>query len=143
MLEKFLIAIGLKESHENFLEETSVNSVRPSSDNLFEENQNDDIKIHLQVDDVEIKAVRSFSDMHELGKTVKEEYIVCMDIRDVLDNQERRRILDFVTGMAFIANYTMRSINKEGVFLIIPSNKTLVTKEKERLQELGLYKINV
>jgi len=45
--------------------------------------------------------------------------------------------------MAFIANYTMRSINKEGVFLIIPSNKTLVTKEKERLQELGLYKINV
>lgn len=143
MIEKFLIAIGLKEPQENFLDEVSVNSVRPSSDNLFKENQNDDIKIHVQVDEVEIKAIRSFNDMHELGKIVKDEYIVCMDIRDVLDNSERRRILDFVTGMAFIANYTMRSINKDGVFLVIPSNKTLVTKEKERLQDLGLYKINV
>ena len=40
MLEKFLIAIGLKEPQGNFLEEVSVTSVRPSSDNLFKENQN-------------------------------------------------------------------------------------------------------
>ena len=66
-----------------------------------------------------------------------------MDIRDIPDQQERRRILDFVTGMAFMSNSTIRSINRDGVFLILPSNSSLSSTERERLQDLGLYKINV
>ena len=64
-------------------------------------------------------------------------------IRDIPDQQERRRILDFVTGMAFMSNSTIRSINRDGVFLILPTNSSLSSTERERLQDLGLYKINV
>ena len=78
-----------------------------------------------------------------IGDAIKEEFIVAMDIRDIEDQIERRRILDFVTGMAFISDAKLRSINKDGVFLVLPSNSSLPSDERERLQELGLYKINV
>ena len=144
MFKKFLIAIGLKEPENIELEESNYSSVRPSSDNLFKDDaSNNDIKIHAPSEEVEIKAIRTFNEMHDLGLVIKEEYIVCMDIRDVVDPNERRRIIDFVTGMAFISDYTMRSINKEGVFLILPPSKSLTNSEKERLQQLGLYRINV
>ena len=145
MLEKFLISIGLKqpESVEEVVS-TQKNTVRPSGENRFIDDENiGDIRVHSPKDEVEIKALRSFSEIHNLGIAIKEEFIVAMDIRDIPDQQERRRILDFVTGMAFMSNSTIRSINRDGVFLILPSNSSLSSSERERLQELGLYKINV
>ena len=145
MLEKFLISIGLKqpESVEEVIS-TQKNTVRPSGENRFIDDENiGDIRVHSPKDEVEIKAFRSFSEIHNLGIAIKEEFIVAMDIRDIPDQQERRRILDFVTGMAFMSNSTIRSINRDGVFLILPSNSSLSSSERERLQELGLYKINV
>jgi FtsZ-interacting cell division protein YlmF len=145
MLEKFLIAIGLKQpsSVEQYIDE-STTTVRPSSENRFaNEDYSGDLRIHQPKDEVEIKVLKNFSEIHSLGDTVKDEFIVAMDIRDIEDQTERRRILDFVTGMAFITNAKLRSINKDGVFLILPSNSSLPSEERERLQELGLYKINV
>ena len=146
MLEKFLISIGLKQPssiEEQYVEE-STSTVRPSSENRFaNEEYSGDLRIHQPKDEVEIKVLKNFSEIHGLGVIIKEEYIVAMDIRDIEDQTERRRILDFVTGMAFISNSTMRSINKDGVFLILPSSSSLPSDERERLQELGLYKINV
>ena len=145
MLEIFLISIGLKqpESVEEVIS-TQKNTVRPSGENRFIDDENiGDIRVHSPKDEVEIKALRSFSEIHNLGIAIKDEFIVAMDIRDIPDQQERRRILDFVTGMAFMTNSTIRSINRDGVFLILPSNSSLSSSERERLQELGLYKINV
>ena len=145
MLEKFLISIGLKQpdSVEEVIS-TQKNTVRPSGENRFIDDENiGDIRVHSPKDEVEIKALRSFSEIHNLGIAIKDEFIVAMDIRDIPDQQERRRILDFVTGMAFMSNSTIRSINRDGVFLILPSNSSLSSSERERLQELGLYKINV
>ena len=145
MLEKFLISIGLKqpESVEEVIS-TQKNTVRPSGENRFIDDENiGDIRVHSPKDEVEIKALRSFSEIHNLGIAIKDGFIVAMDIRDIPDQQERRRILDFVTGMAFMSNSTIRSINRDGVFLILPSNSSLSSSERERLQELGLYKINV
>ncbi len=145
MLEKFLISIGLKQpkSVEN-IPEDPVSTVRPSSENRFtSEEYSGDVKVHEPKDEVEIKVLKTFSEIHNLGVAIKDEYIVAMDIRDIEDQTERRRILDFVTGMAFVSNSTIRSINKDGVFLILPSNSSLPSNERERLQDLGLYKINV
>ena len=145
MLEKFLISIGLKqpESVEEVISAKQT-TVRPSGENRFIDDENiGDIRVHSPKDEVEIKALRSFSEIHNLGIAIKDEFIVAMDIRDIPDQQERRRILDFVTGMAFMSNSTIRSINRDGVFLILPSNSSLSSSERERLQELGLYKINV
>ena len=145
MLEKFLISIGLKqpETLDDFVENQKA-TVRPSNENRFIDDENiGDIKVHSPKDEVEIKALRSFSEIHNLGIAIKDEFIVAMDIRDIPDQQERRRILDFVTGMAFMSNSTIRSINRDGVFLILPSNSSLSSSERERLQDLGLYKINV
>ena len=145
MLEKFLISIGLKqpESVQDIVQNQQT-TVRPSGENRFIDDENiGDIRGHSPKDEVEIKALRSFSEIHNLGIAIKDEFIVAMDIRDIPDQQERRRILDFVTGMAFMSNSTIRSINRDGVFLILPSNSSLSSSERERLQDLGLYKINV
>ena len=145
MLEKFLISIGLKQpnSMETYQDE-SITTVRPSSENRFTNEQySGDVKVHEPKDEVEIKVLKTFTEIHNLGLAVKDEYIVAMDIRDIDDQTERRRILDFVTGMAFISNSTIRSINRDGVFLILPSNSSLPSNERERLQDLGLYNINV
>ncbi len=145
MLEKFLISIGLKQpnSIETYSDDP-VSTVRPSSENRFtSEEYSGDVKVHEPKDEVEIKVLKTFSEIHNLGLAIKDEYIVAMDIRDIEDQIERRRILDFVTGMAFVSNSTIRSINRDGVFLILPSNSSLPSNERERLQELGLYKINV
>jgi len=145
MLEKFLISIGLKQPKPfDDILENQQSTVRPSNENRFIDDENiGDIRVHSPKDEVEIKALRSFSEIHNLGIAIKDEFIVAMDIRDIPDQQERRRILDFVTGMAFMSNSTIRSINRDGVFLILPSKSSLSTTERERLQELGLYKINV
>ena len=145
MLEKFLISIGLKQPEPvQELLQNEQTTVRPSGENRFIDDENiGDIRVHSPKDEVEIKALRSFSEIHNLGIAIKDEFIVAMDIRDIPDNQERRRIIDFVTGMAFMSNSTIRSINRDGVFLILPSNSSLSSSERERLQDLGLYKINV
>ena len=145
MLEKFLISIGLKQPEPvQELVQNQQTTVRPSGENRFIDDENiGDIRVHSPKDEVEIKALRSFSEIHNLGIAIKDEFIVAMDIRDIPDNQERRRILDFVTGMAFMSNSTIRSINRDGVFLILPANSSLNSLERERLQDLGLYKINV
>lgn len=145
MLEKFLISIGLKQPEPvQGIVQNQQTTVRPSGENRFIDDENiGDIRVHSPKDEVEIKALRSFSEIHNLGIAIKDEFIVAMDIRDIPDQQERRRILDFVTGMAFMSNSTIRSINRDGVFLILPSNSSLSSLERERLQDLGLYKINV
>jgi len=145
MFEKFLISIGLKQpANLEVSSEVNQNTVRPSNDNKFlNEEIIGDVRIHNSKDEVEIKALRSFSEIQNLGVAIKDEFIVAMDIRDIPDQQERRRILDFVTGMAFMSNSTMRVINKDGVYLIIPTSTSLSSSERERLQQLGLYRLNV
>ena len=145
MLEKFLISIGLKQPEPvQDIVQNQQTTVRPSGENRFIDDENiGDIRVHSPKDEVEIKALRSFSEIHNSGIAIKDEFIVAMDIRDIPDQQERRRILDFVTGMAFMSNSSIRSINRDGVFLILPSNSSLSSLERERLQDLGLYKINV
>ena len=146
MLEKFLISIGLKQP--TYVEtqpiDEATSTVRPSSENRFaNEEYAGDLRIHEPKDEVEIKVLKSFSEVEGLGIPIKDGFIVAMDLRDIEDQTERRRILDFTFGMVFVNNSSMRSINRDGVYLILPSNSSLPSQERERLQDLGLYKVNV
>jgi FtsZ-interacting cell division protein YlmF len=146
MLEKFFIAIGLKQPQNvEFKDLTPQNkTIRPSSENRFTNDEIvGDVRIHNPKDEVEIKVLKAFNDIHSLGNVVKEGFIVAMDIRDISEQMDRRRIIDFVTGMAFISDAKIRSINKDGVYLILPASSSLPSTERERLQKLGLYNINV
>ena len=145
MLEKFLISIGLKQpSSLGEVLEDSTTTVRPSSENRFtNEEYSGDVRVHQPKDEVEIKVLKSFNEVEGLGTPIKDGFIVAMDLRDIEDQNERRRILDFTFGMVFVNDSTMRSINRDGVYLIIPSNSSLPSNERERLQDLGLYKVNV
>lgn len=77
MLEKFLVSIGLKQppsNTESVINKT--NTVRPSGENRFvEEDVLSDFKVHKPKDEVEIKALRSFSEIHNLGLAIKDEFI--------------------------------------------------------------------
>ena len=105
MLEKFLISIGLKQpsSLEPYIDD-STTTVRPSTENRFtnEEEYSGDIRVHQPKDEVEIKVLKSFNEVEGLGIPIKDGFIVAMDIRDIEDQTERRRILDFTFGMVFV-----------------------------------------
>ena len=58
----------------------------------------------------------SISDLSIVGKA-----LVAIDIRDISNNEDRRRVMDFVTGLSIGRGCSIRQINKEGVFLLNPS----------------------
>ena len=58
----------------------------------------------------------SISDFSIVGKA-----LVAIDIRDISNNEDRRRVMDFVTGLSIGRGCSIRQINKEGVFLLNPS----------------------
>ena len=88
MLEKFLIAIGLKQpTNVDFEDSPQQNrTVRPSTENRFSsDEQVGDVRIHNPKDEVEIKVLKSFSDIHNLGSVVKEDFICLLYTSDAAD----------------------------------------------------------
>ena len=58
----------------------------------------------------------SIVDLSFIGKT-----LVAIDIRDMLNKEDKRRVMDFVTGLSIGRECSIRQINKEGVYLLTPS----------------------
>tara|TARA_Y100000816_G_C25908193_1_gene473685 strand:+ start:13 stop:249 length:237 start_codon:yes stop_codon:yes gene_type:complete len=58
----------------------------------------------------------SISDFSIVGKA-----LVAIDIRDISNNEDRRRVMDFITGLSIGRGCSIRKINKEGVYLLNPS----------------------
>ena len=69
----------------------------------------EDFKI-VEIDSFEeiIKLKEGFNDNNKLG----------IDIRKMLNQNERRRVMDFVTGLAFGRDLKIKVVNKDGVYLI-------------------------
>ena len=57
----------------------------------------------------------SISDFSIVGKA-----LVAIDIRDISNNEDRRRVMDFITGLSIGRGCSIRQINKEGVYLLNP-----------------------
>ena len=58
----------------------------------------------------------SISDFSIVGKA-----LVAIDIRNISNNEEKRRVMDFITGLSIGRGCSIRQINKEGVYLLNPN----------------------
>ena len=73
----------------------------------------EDEVISIEIDSFEKLSIVDFS---FVGKT-----LVAVDIRDMLNKDDKERVMDFVTGLSIGRECSIRQINKEGVYLLTPS----------------------
>ena len=69
-------------------------------------------------EDLKIIEINTFQELAKLKDAFEKTNKLGIDIRKLTDKTERRRIMDFVTGVAFGRNLKIKSINKDGVFLV-------------------------
>ncbi len=69
-------------------------------------------------EDLEIIEINTFQELAKLKDAFEKTNKLGIDIRKLTDKNERRRVMDFVTGVAFGRNLKIKSINKDGVFLV-------------------------
>ena len=73
----------------------------------------EDEVISIEIDSFEKLSIVDFS---FVGKT-----LVAVDIRELLNKDDKRRVMDFITGLSIGRECSIRQINKEGVYLLTPS----------------------
>ena len=73
----------------------------------------EDEVISIEIDSFDKLSIVDFS---FVGKT-----LVAIDIRDMSNKEDKRRVMDFVTGLSIGRECSIRQINKEGVYLLNPS----------------------
>ena len=66
----------------------------------------------------EIVEINTFEELTKVKDAFENNDKVAIDIRNLQDTNQRRRILDFVTGIAFGRGLKIKVLNKEGVYLI-------------------------
>lgn len=69
-------------------------------------------------EDFKIIEIVSFEEIIKLKEGFKNNNNLGVDIRKMVNQNERRRLMDFITGVAFGRDLKIRVINKEGVYLI-------------------------
>ena len=69
-------------------------------------------------EEIEIVEINAFDELIKLKDSFENGKKLGIDIRNLQDINQRRRILDFVTGIAFGRGLKVRVLNKDGVYLI-------------------------
>ena len=70
-------------------------------------------------EEIEIVEIQAFDELIKLKEAFENTNKVGVDIRNIQDTNIRRRILDFVTGIAFGRGLKIKVLNKDGVYLIV------------------------
>lgn len=70
-------------------------------------------------EEIEIVEIQAFDELIKLKEPFENTNKVGVDIRNIQDTNIRRRILDFVTGIAFGRGLKIKVLNKDGVYLIV------------------------
>lgn len=60
----------------------------------------------------------SFKEISKLQDAFNTSNKVSIDLRNLNKNTDRQRVIDFITGVAFGKKLKIKSINKEGVYLL-------------------------
>ena len=69
-------------------------------------------------EEFEIVEINTFEEITKVKDAFQSNDKVAIDIRNLQDTNQRRRILDFVTGIAFGKGLKIKVLNKDGVYLI-------------------------
>ena len=72
----------------------------------------EDEVVNIEIDSFDILSI---VDLSIVGKTS-----VAIDIRNISNMEDKRRVMDFVTGLSIGRGCSIRQINKEGVYLLNP-----------------------
>ena len=70
-------------------------------------------------EEIEIVEIQAFDELIKLNDAFENTNKVGVDIRNIQDTNIKRRILDFVTGIAFGRGLKIKVLNKDGVYLIV------------------------
>ena len=73
----------------------------------------EDEVVNVEIDSFDKLSIVDFS---IVGKT-----FVAIDIRNISIKEDKRRVMDFVTGLSIGRGCSIRQINKEGVYLLNPN----------------------
>ena len=73
----------------------------------------EDEVVSIEIDSFDKLSIVDFS---FVGKT-----LVAIDIRNMSKKDDKRRIMDFVTGLSIGRECSIRQINKDGVYLLNPN----------------------
>ena len=73
----------------------------------------EDEVVNIEIDSFDKLSIVDFS---SVGKT-----LVAIDIRNITNKEDKTRVMDFVTGLSIGRGCSIRQINKDGVFLLNPS----------------------
>ena len=72
-------------------------------------------------DEVVIIEIDSFDKLSIVDFSIVGKTFVVIDIRNISIKEDKRRVMDFVTGLSIGRECTIRQINREGVYLLNPS----------------------
>jgi len=70
-------------------------------------------------EEIEIVEIQAFDELIKLNDAFENTNKVGVDIRNIQDTNIKRRILDFITGIAFGRGLKIKVLNKDGVYLIV------------------------
>ena len=70
-------------------------------------------------EEIEIVEIQAFDELIKLNEAFENTNKVGVDIRNIQDTNIKRRILDFITGIAFGRGLKIKVLNKDGVYLIV------------------------
>jgi len=90
---------------------------------------------------VHVVKPQEFSAGQEIGDRIKQGTPVVVSVIDT-DPVVGRRIIDFCSACVYMVDGRMQRVAKS-VFLLTPANVEVSDSEKRRLQEMGLYKLEI
>ena len=71
-------------------------------------------------DEIVIIEIDSFDKLSNIDLSIVGKTPVAIDIRNISNQEDKRRVMDFVTGLSIGRGCSIRQINKEGVYLLNP-----------------------
>ena len=72
-------------------------------------------------EEVVILEIDSFDKLSIVDFSIVGKTLVVIDIRNMSNKEDNRRVMDFITGLSIGRGCSIRQINKEGVYLLNPS----------------------